>query len=49
MNKNLIFFSILLSSTFTMAAPKLNIKQAEALQAQINTLNRPEYFGDSLS
>ena len=37
MNKNLIFFSILLSSTFTMAAPKLNIKQAEALQAQINT------------
>ena len=42
MNKNLIFFSILLSSTFTMAAPKLNIKQAEALQAQINTPSKKQ-------
>ena len=37
MNKNLIFFSILIFSTFAMAAPKLYVKQAETLQAQINT------------
>ena len=37
MNKNLIFFSILLSSTLAMAAPELNGKQAETLQTQINT------------
>ena len=36
MSKNIIFFSILLSSTLAMAAPQFNTEQAEALQAQIS-------------